>query len=95
VSNGPESALHAFNALPPGSLTPSHTVLAVEIWSLPAEGIGRVPVTCVLVSGAIGDCAAYAGVGQPAWVSDHGNKLPLALAMLAFPAIDPARYRGA
>lgn len=82
-----------YNALPDHSLTARHTVLAVRNWSLPAEGIGRVAVTCVLVSGAVGDYVVYCGVGLPAWVSDHGNKLPVALAALAFPGIDPARYR--
>lgn len=48
----------------------------------------------MLVGGAVGDYAVYCGIGAPAWVSDHGNKLPLALALLAFPGIDPARYRG-
>lgn len=88
------SALAAFNALPDDASTAAHTVLAVGLWSLPAEHIGRVSLTCVLVSGAIGDYAVYAGVGEPAWVLDHGNKLPVELAALAFPGIDPARYRG-
>jgi hypothetical protein len=87
--------LRAYNALPPDASTTRHAVLAVRRWSLPAEHIGRVPVLCVLVGGAIGDYSVYCGVGDPRWVSDHGNKLPLAVALLAFPGIDPARYRGA
>lgn len=100
MSEGTEADLIAailreYNALPADALTTRHTVLAVRTCVLPAEAIGRVPVLFVLVGGAVGDYVVYVGMGSPAWVSDHGNKLPLSLAMLAFPGIDPARYRGA
>jgi hypothetical protein len=63
-----------------------HTVIAVR------RGVGN--LTLVLLSGGIGDYAAYAGVGDVATVADHGLKLLFEAASVAFPGIDEGRYRG-
>lgn len=47
----------------------------------------------VLVSGAIGDYACYAGYGSPEWVARHGEKVSFAHARAIFPTIDQSRYR--
>lgn len=71
---------------------------ASDTWHVPAEPlvcghVVKVPVTVVLVRGAIGDCAGYVGVGSPEWVAEHGNKLPVKAALAFFPSIDPRFYR--
>jgi len=53
----------------------------------------EVRVTAVLLSGAIGDYTAYVGVGDAAWVGEHGNKVPFPVAALMFPGIEQGRYR--
>jgi len=84
----------AFHALHPfGAVTPRHTVLTTRSWSLPVQGYGLLEVETVLLSGAIGDYTVYVGAGEPAWVADHGNKVPFELASLIFPGIEERRYR--
>lgn len=51
------------------------------------------PVTSVLLSGGIGDYAAYIGIGAPSWVAKHGNKLGFEEALGFFPHITRERYR--
>jgi len=50
-------------------------------------------VTVVLVSGAIGDYAAYVGFGVPEWVARFGDKLSFEEARCHFPGIEEKRYR--
>lgn len=49
----------------------------------------------VLVAGSIGDYAAYAGIGTPAWVARHGDKISFEEACVHFPGgqLEEAKYR--
>lgn len=52
------------------------------------------PVRVVLVSGEIGDYAAYCGVGMPEWVAAHGDKISFEEACGHFPnQLEKERYR--
>jgi len=51
------------------------------------------PVTVVLLSGSIGDYAAYVGIGSVEWVASHGAKLSFNEALGFFPRITAQRYR--
>ena len=52
------------------------------------------PVTVVLVAGAIGDYAAYSGVGAPEWVARFGDKLSFKEATCHFPiGLEEDKYR--
>ena len=42
-------------------------------------------VTTVLVTGPLGDYAAYHGFGKPEWVADHGDKMRFEEACMHFP----------
>lgn len=70
-------------------------ILAVRAWHVPTQHrIGvMTPVCAVLVSGSIGDYAVYLGVGHPAWVREHGNKLSFDDAAGLFPGLVEGRYR--
>jgi hypothetical protein len=69
-------------------------ILASRSWQLPAPALHLPwPVRALLIAGAIGDYAAYMGIGDRAWVAEHGVKLAFGDAVLLFPAIDPRRYR--
>jgi hypothetical protein len=52
-----------------------------------------VPILVVLVAGAIGDYAAYAGQGEPEWVARFGDKLAFGEAQCHFPSIERDHYR--
>lgn len=55
---------------------------------------GAVDVTVVLVAGAVGDYAAYVGVGEDQWIARFGNKLSFEEASLHFPmGLEEKRYR--
>lgn len=69
-------------------------ILASRSWQLPAPRLHLPwPVRALLVAGAIGDYAVYMGIGDRAWVVEHGVKLAFGDAVLLFPAIDTRRYR--
>ena len=48
-------------------------------------GMTNTCVSVVLVAGAIGDYAAYAGTGSPEWVARMGNKISFEEACCHFP----------
>lgn len=52
-------------------------------------------IRVVLVAGAIGDYAAYAGCGTPEWVARNGDKIPFEEAIVHFPLdqLERERYR--
>lgn len=62
-----------------------------------SRGMERQPVTVVLVAGAIGDYAAYAGVGTKEHaqdIADYGDKLSFAEARIHFPfGLEEDKYR--
>lgn len=76
-----------------------HEVLAERSLHVPAAlrpdqpAFKIVAVRFILTSGAIGDYAVYAGVGDRQWVTDWGSKLAFDDAALLFPGIVRARYR--
>lgn len=82
-----------------GPQVPNHTLLARRELRVPyhrpfieeadVDFMRRV----LLVSGSIGDYAAYEGIGPVEWVRDHGAKLPFAIAKGFFEGIDRRRYR--
>ncbi len=77
--------------------TESGKILGVVERSMPSEyteidGIS-VEYSIVMVSGAVGDYAAYVGVGNAGWVKENGTKLDFAEAEIHFPGIVEARYR--
>jgi hypothetical protein len=51
------------------------------------------PIRFVLVSGAIGDYACYAGIGTPDWVAKHGDKISFSEACLYFMDLEKEKYR--
>lgn len=73
------------------------TILCTNRRGYPAQygyAAGIVDITVVLVAGAIGDYAAYAGMGEPEWIAQHGDKLSFAEACVHFPVgLEEARYR--
>lgn len=62
-----------------------HEILGVNERFYPAEYNTTSPIKVVLVGGAIGDYAAYAGAGTNQWVADHGDKVSFAEACIHFP----------
>lgn len=76
----------------------SERILGTNRRTYPSEADpGRgVDLLVVLVSGEIGDYAAYAGQGDPEWVARHGDKITFAEACVHFPGgqLEGARYRG-
>lgn len=50
-------------------------------------------VSTVLVAGAVGDYAAYEGIGNPEWIKEHGNKLTYDEARERFSGLGEKRYR--
>lgn len=73
------------------------TILCTNRRGYPAQygyAAGIMDITVVLVAGAIGDYAAYAGMGEPQWVAQHGDKIPFAEACIHFPVgLEEDRYR--
>jgi len=57
-------------------------------------GVGYVDVKVVLVAGAIGDYAAYAGSGPVEWIKKYGDKISFVEACVHFPgSLEEERYR--
>lgn len=77
-----------------GPEVPARTILRARKWYVAVErSVTRLPVTVVLVSGAIGDYAVYLGIGEPDFVQQHGDKLAFDEACGFFPLLDESRYR--
>ena len=72
---------HVWMAVPDPELRPL---------SLP---IAHYPITIVLLGGALGDYAAYVGIGSAGWVAQHGAKLSFDQARAFFPLLNVERYR--
>lgn len=70
-------------------------ILSTNKRSYPADNVlGYVNVTVVLVAGAVGDYAAYAGGGSPEWVARLGAKLLFEEAKVHFPVgLKEEKYR--
>lgn len=62
-----------------------HKILGCNERSYPGQDGNYVFVRVVLVGGAIGDYAAYAGSGSEFWVADHGDKISFEEACIHFP----------
>lgn len=59
-----------------------------------ADPMNRPGLRVVLVAGAIGDYAAYAGYGSPEWIAAHGDKVSFAHADAHFPGqLKREKYR--
>ncbi len=64
------------------------TIIGKNSIGYPSDVLGSYGVmafTVVLVAGAIGDYAAYAGQGSDDWVARHGDKLSFEMACGHFP----------
>lgn len=55
--------------------------------------IAHCDITIVLMGGALGDYAAYVGLGSAGWVAQHGAKLTFEQARSFFPLIKEGLYR--
>jgi hypothetical protein len=87
----PRDVADAYGA---GPDVPARTILRARKWYVPVERtVTRLPVTVVLVSGAIGDYAVYLGIGEPGFVEEFGDKLAFDEARGFFPHLDAVRYR--
>jgi hypothetical protein len=72
------------------------TILGVNRRYIANPGnISSMELLVVLVAGAIGDYAAYCGIGTPEWVRDHGNKISFEEACCHFPGgqLEREKYR--
>ena len=68
-------------------------ILSVDRRSCPSADGGH-DIIVVLVEGAIGDYAAYEGIGSDEYVARSGHKLGFARANLHFcGGLDPEKYR--
>ena len=56
---------------------------------------GHTEIVVVLVAGAIGDYAAYAGTGPDEYIRDYGDKVSFEEACVHFPGgqLERAKYR--
>ncbi len=77
---------------------PDNDILGInERWYPTPSGLDRQPVTVVLVAGAIGDYAAYVGIGtkeDAQGIADHGDKLSFLEATCHFPfGLEKEKYR--
>lgn len=75
-----------------------YKILSVnERWYPTPNGLDRRPVTVVLVAGAIGDYAAYVGIGtkdDALGIAAHGDKLSFTEATCHFPVgLSKENYR--
>lgn len=69
------------------------TILGVNTRYYPSPD-EPIQVSVVLVAGAIGDYAAYAGSGPLDWIKDYGDKLSFLEACIHFPSgLVEERYR--
>jgi|SRR5688572_2875053 len=99
--SSPEPAIVANTSNAAAQSPAADEILNTHVWSAVPDPelrslslpIVHYPIRIVLMGGALGDYAAYVGLGSESWVARHGAKLTFDQARSFFPTIEAERYR--